>query len=194
MAALVLAVVFVGFGRSFFYAPFMAVRPIRPLLKVHAVVFSLWVLLFILQVAFVSLRRTDLHRRMGIIGALIATLLVIIGTLTIFESVRLQSLRAGAINLFGSGAQLLLFAVLVSAGLWQRHRPDLHKRLILVATLALAQAGLGRILPGLLRCWAQPRCFRSTWWVFRTSRTASPGWRLLHGCRASDSRTAAGRR
>ena len=149
MAALVLAVVVVGFGRTFFYAPFMALRPIRPYLYLHATVFSLWVLLFVLQVAFISMRRTDLHRRMGLVGACIAALLVIVGTLTIIESVRHQDLQAGSINLFGSGAQLLLFAILVTAGLWHRHRPDVHKRLMLVGTLALAQAGLGRILQGM---------------------------------------------
>lgn len=149
MGLLVLAVVVYGFGRSFYFAPFMPVPQIRPLLQLHAAVFSAWVLLFILQTSLISAQRRDLHRRAGIAGAFLVGLLVIVGGLTVLESVRLQSLRDGAVNLFGSATQLAVFATLATAGLLLRKRPELHKRLMLVGTLALAQAGLGRILPGL---------------------------------------------
>jgi uncharacterized membrane protein YozB (DUF420 family) len=149
MGLLVLAVVVYGFGRSFYFAPFMPVRQIRPLLQLHAAVFSAWVLLFILQTSLISAQRRDLHRRAGIAGAFLAGLLVIVGGLTVLESVRLQRLQDGAVNLFGSATQLAVFAILAAAGLLLRKRAELHKRLMLVGTLALAQAGLGRILPGL---------------------------------------------
>ena len=149
MGLLVLAVVFYGFGRSFYFAPFMPVRQIRPLLQLHAAIFSTWVLLFILQTSLISAQRRDLHRRVGIAGAFLVGLLVVVGGLTVVESVRLQSLQAGAVNLFGSSTQLAVFAILATAALLLRKRPELHKRLMLVGTLALAQAGLGRILPGL---------------------------------------------
>jgi hypothetical protein len=73
--------------------------------------------------------------------------MVAIGSITIIESASRQAPSAGAINLFGSFALLALFAVLVVAALRHRAEPSLHKRLMAVATLALASAGLGRITP-----------------------------------------------
>ena len=42
-------------------------------------------------------------------------------------------------------ASVVVFAILVGLGLYHRRRPDAHKRLMLLATLALLPRALGRI-------------------------------------------------
>lgn len=52
MAGLVLALVVIGFGPTYYYAPVTGGRPdfvYTPLIHLHGLVFSLWVLLFIAQ-------------------------------------------------------------------------------------------------------------------------------------------------
>jgi hypothetical protein len=144
---LAMTVMVVGFGRSFFYAPFMPTRDLRPILQWHAAVFTAWVLLFVAQTTLIWTHRPQVHRRLGVFGAVLAASMVVVGSATVIDSARRQTLNAGAINLFGSLALLALFAVLVVAALRHRKEPALHKRLMAVATLALASAGLGRILP-----------------------------------------------
>ena len=147
VALLAAVVMIVGFGRSFFYAPFMPTRDLRPILQVHAVIFTAWVLLFAAQTTLIWARHPQIHRRMGVFGGVLAASMMVIGSITIIDSASRQAPNAGAINLFGSFALLALFAVLVVAALRHRAEPALHKRLMAVATLALASAGLGRITP-----------------------------------------------
>lgn len=147
VALLAAVVMVVGFGHSFFYAPFMPTRELRPILYVHAAMFTAWVVLFMAQATLIWARSPQAHRRLGIFGGVLAVGMVVIGSITILDSASRQVPAAGAINLFGSFALLALFAVLVVAALRHRAEPALHKRLMAVATLALASAGLGRITP-----------------------------------------------
>jgi uncharacterized membrane protein SirB2 len=125
----------------------MPTRPLRAILQVHAVMFTAWVLLFMAQTTLIWAGRPQAHRRLGILGGALAAGMVVIGIITVIDSASRQAPNAGAINLFGSVALLALFAVLVVAALRHRAEPALHKRLMAVATLALASAGLGRITP-----------------------------------------------
>lgn len=149
MALVTLSVVVTGFGRNFFFAPFSAARPLRPLLLVHASVFTAWMLLFVLQTSLIWARRPHIHRRMGLLALFLLPAMLVLGTLTVVEAASGQPPVPAAINLFGSMAVLVLFVALVGGALWHRGSPELHKRLMLVAALTLASAGLGRFLPQL---------------------------------------------
>lgn len=79
MAILILITVFVGFERTYFLAGgFRAPLP-NLLIHVHAVVFSSWIVLLIAQTSLVSAGRVDIHRRLGLAGFGLASLMVIIG-------------------------------------------------------------------------------------------------------------------
>jgi hypothetical protein len=49
---------------------------------IHGLVFTSWVLLFLAQTILVATDRTDLHRKLGAGGAVLAALLLIMGTTT----------------------------------------------------------------------------------------------------------------
>lgn len=150
MTLMMLGVVVVGFGPHFFFAPFIPTQPLRPIVYVHGAMFTSWMVLFALQTSLVSTGRVRIHRRLGVIGAVLLLGLLIVGSMTVVDSARHRDiLVVSAVDLFGSFALLFVAATLIGAGLWNRGQPELHKRLMLTGTLALAQAGLGRITPAL---------------------------------------------
>lgn len=142
-----IAVVFAGFARTYFLKAGFGTPALSTLLHLHGLVMSLWFGFFLLQVRLVALRRTDLHRRAGVIGALIAAAVLIVGTTTALTGAKLghtpgpPPLIFLAVPLF----DMLVFAVLVGAGLSLRHRPDMHKRLMLLSCIGMLTAAIARI-------------------------------------------------
>jgi uncharacterized membrane protein YozB (DUF420 family) len=152
MAFGILAVVLLGFTPSFYLrgyvAPYAPVLPMSPLIVLHGVLFSAWVLYFIAQVSLISGRRVDLHRRLGVLGLLLAFAIVVVGALTGLHGVARHSgpptvppLSWLAVPLF----DLPVFAGLVCAGWYHRRNAQAHKRLMLTATIGILAAPLGRL-------------------------------------------------
>src|SRR5438132_4778974 len=82
MAVAILITVFVGFARTFYLRPYFQPQRLISLLILHGMVFSSWIVLFITQTSLVAARRTRTHMRLGILGGVIASLMIIIGTFT----------------------------------------------------------------------------------------------------------------
>jgi hypothetical protein len=107
------------------------------------------VLLFAAQTTLVAARRTDLHRRLGVAGAVLAGMLLVLGTTTAILRVRggsapipgVSGLAFLAVPLF----DMVVFAILAGSGLALRRRRETHKRLMTLATVALMSAPLARI-------------------------------------------------
>ena len=76
MSIAVVVTVFAGFAPTFFLRPYYTSAPLMPLLKVHGVVFTSWIALFLAQTLLIARHRVDVHRRLGIVGGVIAVLMV----------------------------------------------------------------------------------------------------------------------
>jgi hypothetical protein len=152
MAALIAATAFLGFARTYYLralvdAPSPPLPTLTPLLHLHGVLFSAWVVLLFAQSRLVAAGRIDLHRRLGIAGAALAVLMIVVGTLTALQGV-LRGVSPGGIDprrflavpLFA----LLVFGLLLFAGIRARRDPQSHKRLVLLATVALLPPALAR--------------------------------------------------
>jgi hypothetical protein len=148
MAVAIVILVFAGFSRTYFLKSYFGSPDLSPLLHFHGVVFTAWVLFFLSQTTLVATGRTYLHRRMGIVGAGLAVLVVIVGSMTAILRVKggsapvpgVSGLAFLAIPLF----DMALFAVLVGAALYFRHRLEAHKRLMTLATISLLGAPIAR--------------------------------------------------
>ncbi len=121
------------------------------LVRAHGLVMFAWVSVFFAQVFLVARHRVDLHRRLGIFGVALALLIVFLGTYTSIVAARLggDHLPPGIPAIpFLSGSLLLLltFTVLAGTGLAMRRRPDIHKRMMLLATVLLLDAALVRFI------------------------------------------------
>ena len=140
--------VFAGFARTFFLRPHFDARPLIPLLILHGIVFSSWLVLFLTQTTLVAANRTRIHRRLGVAGAVIATLMVVIGTITAIIRAKGPSPVPGVNPLSFLTIPLgdiLMFALIVGAGFYFRRRSDVHKRLMLLATIAILPAAVARL-------------------------------------------------
>jgi hypothetical protein len=156
MAGAAAVTVFCGFAPTYYLKASYGAPSLSPLIHLHGVMFTAWIVLSVVQTALIAARRTAVHRRLGIAGAVLAPAMIVVGGAVAIAAAS----RPPAPDLppgFPSPltflviplGDLVAFAVLVSAGLYNRRSRDIHKRLMLLATIALLNAGLGRLVfPG----------------------------------------------
>jgi hypothetical protein len=148
MAILMLAIVFVGFARSYFLAGMFRAHLPSFIIHVHGAVFSAWALLFAAQVSLVATGNVAVHRKLGLWAFGLAVAMVVLGLLAATNSLSRNFAPPGfgdpltfyAIPLF----DILAFAGLMFFGYRKRLNPAAHKRLVLLATIALMDAPTGR--------------------------------------------------
>jgi hypothetical protein len=150
MAIAALIVIVAGFSPTFFVGGLVGGRSFTPVVLAHGLIFSAWPLLFLLQAGLVATGRGDVHRRVGVAGALLAAAMVVSGALTAIAAARRGFSPAGgppplvfmAIPL----ADIAVFAGLVTAAIFLRKgSPMAHKRLMLLATIALLPPAFARL-------------------------------------------------
>ncbi len=149
MAVAFLITAVVGFGPTYFYKPFRASPPLIPLLHVHGLAFTCWLLLFLTQSALVRTGRVALHMRLGWFGAGLAVLMVALGTMVAIDGVHRGTAADGmdplGFMIFPFG-QVLLFAGFIGLAIWKRRQPETHRRLMLLGTICLLTPAISRIV------------------------------------------------
>jgi len=125
--------------------------PIAPLVRVHAALYTAWLVLFIAQSRLIGSGRIALHRRFGVFGAALALTMIVVGFRAALDAAR-RGFKIDARHdplaflVFPLG-DLFAFAVFVALALWYRKRPMTHKRLMLFATCgALMNAPLAHFI------------------------------------------------
>lgn len=143
MALFVLA----GFAPSYFMQPMLGglvtgreVPPITPLIHLHAAAGMAWMLFLVWQAHLIRGKQHQRHMQNGLIGAGIALAVVVVGLVVAIDAGRAGRHPPGWTStafLMMPFASALLFGAYVAAALWWRKKPDYHKRLMLLATIAL---------------------------------------------------------
>ena len=155
MSTAIMITVFAGFAPTYYLRPYFTTAPLMPLLHLHGLVFSSWVLLFIVQVGLVATHRTNTHRRLGIAGGVIAVLMILVGVSTAVIRAKQGASPPGGPSpltfLVVPLGDMLVFAILVSAGFYFRRRPDVHKRLMMLATIGILAAAVARLPFGIMQ-------------------------------------------
>ena len=153
MAVAIVLIVFAGFSRTFYLRPYFQTQPLIPLLILHGVVFSSWIALMVIQTTLVATKRVRTHMRLGIAGGVLATLMIVIGTVTAIVRAKGPSPVPGVNPLSFLTIPLgdmFVFAILVGSAFYFRRRVDAHKRLMLLATIALLPAAVARLPIGFI--------------------------------------------
>jgi hypothetical protein len=143
------AIVLICFAPTYYLKLLNGAPALPALLHVHGALMTSWFVLFFTQIYLIASHRVHLHRRLGIVGAVVAGLIVLIGATVDIRAVRLghmppegpPPLQFMGFLLFA----LLVFAALVAAALVLRRRPDYHKRLMLLSCFSLVGPGVFRI-------------------------------------------------
>ena len=116
----------------------------------HGFAFSAWMILLIVQTSLVAANKTAIHRRLGVGGAALGVLMMVLGAYVAI------SLRRAGLTVAPPGmtpvqllalpmATIVAFPMLFGSALAFRKRTDIHKRLVLLATLELVTAAVGRL-------------------------------------------------
>lgn len=151
MSVIAAVVIVTGFANTYGPKVFDG-TPVPGIIHVHAAVFASWLVLFVAQTLLVLRGRIRLHQQVGAWGMALAGLMLVVGVMTAISSARLGHRGIPGVEFPDAEGFLLLnitatkvFALLVAAAWWYRRRPQIHKRLMLMATMG------GLIGPGASR-------------------------------------------
>lgn len=154
-AAFLVGAVLVGFGPTFYLKPFFNSPPIsRTIVWVHGFVMAAWVLLFVVQIYFVSAKKIKLHQKLGILGVVLAFVVFVVGLLTSIAAAKYGSPSAPADVarlefLIIPLGDMLVFGLVFGAAIYYRKKPLNHKRLMLLLAITLLPAAIARFPGGL---------------------------------------------
>lgn len=148
-ACVVPLLVLIGFARTYylkgvFHGPALP----SPLVHVHGLLMTSWVVLFGIQVGLISAKRVRWHMTLGTLGAVLAGAIVVVGIVTSLAGARRDLPTAGndALSfLVIPLGDMVAFPLFVALGILWRRRLATHKRLMLLATAVLIPASVARI-------------------------------------------------
>lgn len=146
-----------GFAYTYFMPSLAGTYPpVSPAVHVHGWSFFLWYLLLPAQAFLIAGKRRRLHITLG--GASVALAAIMIFTGVLVASVRIdQGLSATEPDEFTTFWKnfgqlimynMVLFAAFYSAAIAKRNRPQVHKRMIVLASATALVAALFRIIVG----------------------------------------------
>lgn len=154
-AIAVIVAVIVGFGPTFYLKPFFNNPPIaRSIIYVHGFVMAAWVILFTVQVYFISSKKIKLHQKLGWIGIGLAVLVFVSGMMVTIAAAKYGTASAPPnipplefmIVPFGD---MIVFAILFGAAVYYRRNSPNHKRLMLLTMINFIPPAIARFPGGM---------------------------------------------
>jgi hypothetical protein len=151
LALMIAAIVLAGFSRSF-YGTFFADASHPWIIHVHAAVYVGWLALLVAQTVLAARGDIAAHRRVGEFGIAYGALVWILG-LVVSVAMPVINVHSGlwptergeqflAIPL----GDMVLFGAFFGAAIAYRRKPEIHKRLVVLAAVAVMFAAVGRAL------------------------------------------------
>lgn len=151
MSFAILAAVLLGFSRSFYLHGFFPThpRPTEAFFTLHGVVFTAWFVLLCAQALLIANRRADLHRALGVAGAALAAVMVVVG---MYGAVLAAARATGFVGIPVPGwaflaiplVDMLIFPAFVAMAVARRRDPQAHKRWMLIASIAILTPACAR--------------------------------------------------
>jgi hypothetical protein len=116
-------------------------------------VFAAWPVLLLVQASLVGAGRTALHRKLGVYGVVLAAAMVVLG---VYASILAAQRPSGFVGVAAPPlvfllvplTDMLLFPAFVTLAVVKRREAQAHKRLMLLASMNLMTAAVGRF-PGI---------------------------------------------
>jgi len=152
MAIFMIVMVLAGFAPSFYFRGLVHFpRPnptFTPLVLLHGVVFSAWMILFLTQTRLVAAGRRDLHMQLGRWGMILAIAMVPLMIATTIGQVARANQPPNFTPLGWMAIPAFVvpvFIALVWGGWSHRRDAQAHKRLMLGAALMMMDPAIGRL-------------------------------------------------
>lgn len=164
-----LAIAIVGFWPTYFGPLLAGVPHALPIIHLHAIVFTGWLLLLIAQIVLIARGRVALHMKVGKFGFAWGIVVMLVGWITAFsrfaDRIHAGNFAEAQSRLFAPFTDMFFFAPFLAAAWIYRRKSEIHKRLIVVASTILLIAAVHRITflggspppaPQLLMTWLSP--------------------------------------
>jgi hypothetical protein len=143
-------IVVAGFARTYYLKPYFGGPPLPGMLvHLHGIVMTLWLGFFIAQVWLIRTKNHRLHMNIGIVGVILASLMIVIGFFTAIAAAKYGSSSTPAgIDplrfLVVPFADIVLFAIFFGGAMIYRRSPADHKRLMLLTVLNFLPPAIAR--------------------------------------------------
>jgi uncharacterized membrane protein YozB (DUF420 family) len=138
MGFIAIAMVFLGFGQSF-YGTATGARQVSFLVHLHSATFGVWLILFIVQTRLIARRNIKLHRQLGFAAIALAVIMIVTSFYTAIVAARngydLDGTNDPLRFMVFTVGNAVSLTILLAGGFWYRRRPEVHKRLMLLATV-----------------------------------------------------------
>jgi len=125
----------------------------NPVIHLHTAVAVMWLVIFIAQAHLVANRHVGLHRRLGMAGAGVAVLFVLTAIPTTYYMITTGLAGDDPARRFFAEVvsiapitDLLFFVPLVAFAVARRKQPQVHKRMMLIATCFFVGPGTFRLV------------------------------------------------
>jgi len=150
MSILIASVVIYGFSLTIGSNLIHPSVPRPRILYLHAATFFAWVVLFVAQTALIQTRHARWHRRLGVTGLALGSIIPFIGIATSFAMAKFNILHGGR-GADGAAAflaipfnDIIAFSTAFALAIRWRKKPEFHRRLMLVASCCLTAAAFAR--------------------------------------------------
>jgi hypothetical protein len=141
--------VFGGFGMTYWFPLTRGTFPPAPVVvHLHGMVYFAWMLLLLAQPFLVNIHKVALHRSVGTFGIALATAVMFMGALITLLSAAGSRDNPGATYYHGTYLGIMAvigFGALFTLAIRNARRPEIHKRLMLLAVLPLLPPGIHRL-------------------------------------------------
>jgi hypothetical protein len=148
MAACCVAIAFLGFAPTYWLPLAAGTFKAHPVVHIHGLVFFSWTLFFLFQAWLVASGRTARHRSIGLIGISLATMMTMLGIITAINqtkgAIAIGQAEAGKAFAIVPLAGIAFFAVAVAVAIAEVRRPEIHRRLMLLASISILDAPIAR--------------------------------------------------
>lgn len=156
-SGLLLVLTVIGFRHFYLHLQAYPGRPLPPparaIFIIHGVLMTAWIVLSVVQPVLVVSGRKRVHMMLGKFATVLATGIMVAGYLIAIgatrgtppELVRFGLAPKEFLTVPLSG--VVTFGLFVAVGVLNRRRPDIHRPMMFLASLAVVAAALGRIGP-----------------------------------------------
>jgi hypothetical protein len=167
MTGTLLLLVLIGFTPTLYMRALFPVPPIPTSLYVHGAVLTSWYVWLVMQAWLIQSGRLAAHRQLGVIGAALGVAVVGMAIFTTLNAVTRNAPPGGdfdadistlglgfsgtpivvfaARQVWGNLAGVCAFATLFASAILLRGRPQVHKRLVLLAGMSIMGPAVTRI-------------------------------------------------
>jgi hypothetical protein len=142
--------VIIGFSRTYYLRFLTDLPPLQTLVHLHSLLFSAWLLVFIVQTRLVAAQRVDLHMKFGIaaLGLAVAVIGTSLATTAVKATMPLihpSGLTPPQFTIVGI-MSIVLFAGFLALGITFRRRAAYHKRFMVLAMIGVLTPAASRIV------------------------------------------------